>query len=75
MMMKLFKKLLIVAALLHTCNLTFAQGYKEITRRIDSLADIGLPKSALVEVNKLDRLARNNNVPVICGRKCIGTYY
>ncbi|WP_295676893.1 alpha-2-macroglobulin family protein [uncultured Mucilaginibacter sp.] len=38
--------------------------YDAISFRIDSLANIGLPKSALKEVDKLDELARkNNNAP------------
>ncbi|MFI5140010.1 MAG: MG2 domain-containing protein, partial [Sphingobacteriales bacterium] len=35
--------------------------YDAISFRIDSLANIGLPKSALKEVDKLDELARQNN--------------
>jgi TonB-dependent SusC/RagA subfamily outer membrane receptor len=41
-----------------------AQTFGELTYRIDSLANIGLAKSALAEVDKLDALARNNkNAP------------
>lgn len=39
--------------------------YRRLTFRIDSLADMGLPKSALKETAMLDSLARkNNNVPM-----------
>jgi len=43
----------------------FAQNkYQDIGNRIDSLASVGLPKSALKEVDKLDALAReNHNTP------------
>ena len=38
--------------------------YDVIRNRIDSLADIGLPKSALAEVDRLDELARKDkNAP------------
>lgn len=38
--------------------------FNEISTRIDSLADMGLPKSALKEVDKLDALARQtSNAP------------
>ena len=38
--------------------------YDAISFRIDSFANIGLPKSALKEVDKLDELAHeNNNAP------------
>jgi uncharacterized protein YfaS (alpha-2-macroglobulin family) len=40
--------------------------YTKVTARIDSLTRLGLPKSALAEVDKLDQLARkNNNTPQI----------
>ncbi|MFA6084978.1 alpha-2-macroglobulin family protein [Mucilaginibacter sp.] len=42
----------------------FAQDYQGIIYKIDSLAAVGLPKSAIKEVDKLDAFARkNNNVP------------
>jgi uncharacterized protein YfaS (alpha-2-macroglobulin family) len=65
--MHLFKKLLLAAMLVIICNLSFAQGtYHDIAFRIDSLANVGLPKSALTEVTKLDVLARKNkNSPQI----------
>lgn len=37
--------------------------FEQINYKIDSLTDIGLPKSALKEVDKLEELARKNNVP------------
>jgi len=40
--------------------------YHNIIFTIDSLTDVGLPKSALLEVDKLDALARKeNNAPQI----------
>ncbi len=61
----LSKKLLLVPALIFFCNTVFAQDYQTINYRIDSLVNIGLPKSALAEVNKLDELARQNkNAPM-----------
>ncbi|WP_158280743.1 alpha-2-macroglobulin family protein [Pararcticibacter amylolyticus] len=39
----------------------FGQAYQIHTKRIDSLADAGLPKSALKEVDKLELLARKGN--------------
>ncbi len=38
-----------------------AQNHEKIILKIDSLAAIGLPKSALLEVQKLDDVAKNNN--------------
>jgi TonB-dependent SusC/RagA subfamily outer membrane receptor len=59
-----FKKLFLLAGLLFCCTLTFGQGYQQITNRIDSLNKLGLPKSALEEVDKLEKLARDNkNAP------------
>ncbi len=62
--LKIFKSLL-AFCLLFCFSKSIAQvKYDEITFRIDSLANIGLPKSALKEVDKLDELARkNNNAP------------
>ena len=55
--------LLLLLALLCS-KIGAAQDYKKIESRIDSLAKIGLPKSALAEVYKLDELARKNkNAP------------
>ena len=66
-MSSLFIKLrpLLLALLLFCFKVTNAQNKYEIIRsRIDSLADIGLPKSALNEAERLDELARkNNNAP------------
>lgn len=46
--------------LLFSFNFIYAQTYTTLTQKIDSLASIGLPKSALVQVNALDRLAKKN---------------
>ncbi len=59
-----YKKLYLLIGLLFFCSHTFAQNYQEINHRIDSLANIRLPKSALIEVDKLEQLARKNkNAP------------
>jgi len=56
--------LLFLIILFCSISTAFAQDYKKIESRIDSLAKIGLLKSALAEVYKLDQLARkNNNAP------------
>jgi len=56
------KCLLLAASLLFCCSTGNAQNkYKAIAARIDSLANIGLPKSALKEVDKLDATARADN--------------
>ncbi len=61
-----FRKYFIVLALMLFSGISFGQEYTGLTRRIDSLAAEGLPKSALAEVDKLERLARkNNNSPMI----------
>ena len=58
-------KLLLILAFLFFGNEVFAQDYQTISSRIDSLANVGLPKSALVEVSKLDKLARKEkNAPM-----------
>src|ERR1700744_5292210 len=58
-------KLLILTVLIFCLNTVFAQSYKKITTRIDSLSKAGLPKSALKEVDKLDALARREkNAPM-----------
>ncbi len=56
---------LLLALLLLCFKVTNAQvKYEVIRSRIDSLADMGLPKSALAEADRLDELARkNNNAP------------
>lgn len=47
--------------LLFTSNIAAAQDqYKKIISRIDSLADAGLPNSALKEVDKLERMAKQD---------------
>jgi len=57
----ILKKLSTFFILLLLCNIAFAQNYQEITRRIDSLNGLRLPKSALIETDKLYQLARQNN--------------
>jgi uncharacterized protein YfaS (alpha-2-macroglobulin family) len=58
------KKILLVAGIVFGFYTASAQvNYNSIAFRIDSLADIGLPKSALKEVDQLDALARKNNNP------------
>ena len=55
----------LLLALLCTANILKAQNYQTLNHRIDSLIEIGLPKSALNEVDKLDQLARREkNVPM-----------
>ncbi len=58
-------KCLFALSLLFCFKIGNAQvNYEAISFRIDSFANIGLPKSALKEVDKLDDLARkNNNAP------------
>ncbi|HZX57415.1 MAG TPA: MG2 domain-containing protein, partial [Mucilaginibacter sp.] len=58
-------KFLLILVLLFSFKVGSAQvKYDAISFRIDSLAAMGLPKSALAEVDKLERLAReNNNAP------------
>jgi|GEM_PF-65551 len=60
-----------VVAIIILCNVLTYSGiaqtknqYQGIIDNIDSLASLGLPKSALAEIEKLDNLSRkNNNVP------------
>jgi uncharacterized protein YfaS (alpha-2-macroglobulin family) len=60
-----FLKLFLPMMLLCFCSNVFAQDYQRITIRIDSFANIGLPKSALAEVSKMDQLARlHKNTPM-----------
>jgi cell division protein FtsB len=56
----LLVKCLLLIGLLSCFAAADAQDYNAISFRIDSLADMGLPKSALQEVDKLDALARKN---------------
>jgi len=67
MLFKCLKTYLLVVLLLFAINKVHAQStYKQITAQIDSLAQLGLPKSALSEVEKLDKLARqSHNAPQI----------
>jgi TonB-dependent SusC/RagA subfamily outer membrane receptor len=58
-------RLSLLLSLLFSIDTVFAQNYQTLTHRIDSLTEIGLPKSALNEVDKLDQLARKEkNVPM-----------
>ena len=58
-------RLSVMLILLCTVNISSAQKYQTINHRIDSLVGIGLPKSALLEVDKLDQLARREkNAPM-----------
>jgi len=62
--LRIRKSLLIFSMLLCFYTAGAQVKYDAISFRIDSLANIGLPKSALKEVDKLDQLARqNNNAP------------
>ncbi|QTE37435.1 alpha-2-macroglobulin family protein [Mucilaginibacter gossypii] len=56
---------LLVLSLIISVNLVSAQNkYDALSFRIDSLAAVGLPKSALKEVDKLDKLAHDeSNAP------------
>ncbi len=55
----------LVALFSFSCLFVNAQtnSYQKITAKIDSLADAGLPQSALKEVENLDKEARRNNNP------------
>ncbi|UEG54844.1 hypothetical protein LLH06_07690 [Mucilaginibacter daejeonensis] len=55
------KKGLLILSLTCICQLVFAQNYNNQAFRIDSLANVGLPKSALAEVDKLEQMAHKNN--------------
>jgi uncharacterized protein YfaS (alpha-2-macroglobulin family) len=58
------KILLITGSFFLITNARAQNKYEVIDNRIDSLAGVGLPKSALKEVDKLEKLARaNNNTP------------
>ncbi|MDB4921272.1 alpha-2-macroglobulin family protein [Mucilaginibacter sp.] len=67
MSLKFYKilKYLFVISLLVCVNTGYAQDkYERLGFRIDSLANVGLPKSALKEVDKLDAMARaDKNAP------------
>ncbi|MDF2433849.1 MAG: hypothetical protein JWP44_3480, partial [Mucilaginibacter sp.] len=59
------KRLLLLFIMLFISSVTFAQDYQKINARIDSLAKKDLPKSALLEVDKLEQLARKeSNAPM-----------
>ncbi len=53
--------LLIVSLLLCLQKVSAQRLYHELSFRIDSLSELGLPKSALKEVEKLDNLAQKEN--------------
>ncbi|WP_158825660.1 alpha-2-macroglobulin family protein [Mucilaginibacter lacusdianchii] len=55
------QKGLLIILLSCMCQFVSAQSYNNLAFRIDSLANIGRPKSALIEVDKLEQLARQNN--------------
>jgi len=58
------QKLLLIVFFLFLASVASAQNYPDITRRIDSLVKIDLPKSALKEADSLYWLARkSNNAP------------
>lgn len=58
-------RLSLLLTLLLSVNISNAQNYQKLNKSIESLAAIGLPKSALSEVDKLDALARKEkNVPM-----------
>ncbi len=60
-MRNLYLKLACPVLLCFSLSSALAQNnYLQIQSKIDSLSSLGLPKSALVEVNKLDQLARKN---------------
>jgi hypothetical protein len=54
------KKITLVVVLLLVTGFAKAQNYDVINHRVDSLVNLGLPKSALAEVQKLEVLARKN---------------
>jgi uncharacterized protein YfaS (alpha-2-macroglobulin family) len=61
---KVLKCLLVVCLLFSFKPASAQTNYHNIIFTVDSLAEVGLPKSALVEINKLDQLAhRENNAP------------
>ena len=54
-------KYLLIACFLFACQFTFGQNkYDAISFRIDSFASVGMPKSALQQVDKLENLARKD---------------
>jgi len=61
------RKLLLIILFVKIATLSYAQqAYNNLIFRIDSLSAMGLPKSALTEVDRLDKLAhQNNNAPQI----------
>jgi len=59
--LKMLKYFFVVIMLLAITKSNAQDQYQAISFKIDSLANIGLPKSALKEVDRLDNLARKNN--------------
>ncbi len=60
-MRNLYLKLACLVLLCFSSSPALAQNnYLQIQSKIDSLSSLGLPKSALADVNKLDQLARKN---------------
>jgi len=59
--LKMLKYFLVVIMLLAITKSNAQDQYQAISFKIDSLANIGLPKSALKEVDRLDNLAHKNN--------------
>ncbi|HMG09324.1 MAG TPA: hypothetical protein VK609_12480, partial [Mucilaginibacter sp.] len=58
------KYILVICLFLIIQPVSAQNKYQDIDNRIDSLANLGLPKSALKEVDKLDALAHeNSNTP------------
>jgi len=55
-----FKKVFLLAVMLFCSSIAFGQSYDVLNKRIDSLVKFNLPKSALVEVNKLELLSRKD---------------
>jgi uncharacterized protein YfaS (alpha-2-macroglobulin family) len=60
---KIARRLLAIGLLFCFYTASAQVAYDKISSRIDSLDKIGLPKSALVEVEKLDSIALKNNNP------------
>jgi len=61
---KTLKRLLILSLLISVKTVSAQNKYDALSFRIDSLAAVGLPKSALKEVDKLDKLAHDEkNAP------------
>ncbi|RKR82489.1 MG2 domain-containing protein [Mucilaginibacter gracilis] len=57
------KTLSLFTGMLLFCGVAFGQTYAGLGKKIDSLGKLNLPKSALVQVDKLEQLARKQNKP------------